>query len=180
VIDLCGICGGNNSACVGCDGQLYGLQYDICGICGGNGTSCFDPCPATSCEKCVEAHEGCYWCPTQNKCLLGGGDCENAADNCDPPLPITVIVGTSIGAGVIAAIAIAGVVFLVLGAISGKKGYDVYMRNQGPLNTANTNPLYNDNGRTGTNPFHGVSQVFKRSFRNLKEGLSSRNLRRDE
>ncbi|XRB09391.1 lectin domain-containing protein [Pycnococcus provasolii] len=37
--DVCGICGGDNSTCVGCDGEtpvgFGGLVYDDCGICGG-------------------------------------------------------------------------------------------------------------------------------------------------
>ena len=76
----------------------------------------------------------------------------------------------------IAAIAIGAVAFVVVGAVSGKKGYDAYVRHQGEMNGAENNPMYDDNGRAGFNPFYGVSQVFKTSFRNLKASISSRNL----
>ncbi len=44
-VDICGVCGGNGSGCVGCDGLPPTLtrpqtKYDQCGVCGGNGTSC--------------------------------------------------------------------------------------------------------------------------------------------
>ena len=53
------------------------------------------------------------------------------------------------------------------------------MRHTGAIDAANTNPLYEDDGRRGFNPFYGVSQVFKTSFRNLKNSVSSRNLNAD-
>ena len=35
-LDLCGVCGGDNSICVGCDGKPNsGSQVDMCGVCGG-------------------------------------------------------------------------------------------------------------------------------------------------
>jgi hypothetical protein len=79
-----------------------------------------------------------------------------------------VIVGASIGAGVIAAIAIGAAVAVSLGAFGGKKGYDAYVRNKNQMNGVQDNPLYDDDGRKGFNPFYGVSQVFKTSFRNLR------------
>jgi len=43
VLDFCGICGGNDT-CLGCDGKPYpnttAPTLDICGICGGDGASC--------------------------------------------------------------------------------------------------------------------------------------------
>ncbi|KNC55410.1 uncharacterized protein AMSG_11071 [Thecamonas trahens ATCC 50062] len=39
VLDGCGVCGGDNSTCAGCDGvPNSGLAVDVCGICGGDGT----------------------------------------------------------------------------------------------------------------------------------------------
>jgi len=36
-IDDCGVCGGNNSICTGCDGvPNSGLVVDDCGVCDGN------------------------------------------------------------------------------------------------------------------------------------------------
>jgi hypothetical protein len=60
-----------------------------------------------------------------------------------------------IAAGVLAAIIIGSIVVCaVLGAIGGKKGYDIYMRNKNNMTGANTNPLYHDNGLSGTNPMY--------------------------
>lgn len=43
VIDQCGVCGGDGTSCLGCDGGINsGLELDQCGVCGGNGTSCLD------------------------------------------------------------------------------------------------------------------------------------------
>jgi len=40
-LDVCYVCGGDNSACAGCDGIPYSsLVYDYCGVCGGDSTTC--------------------------------------------------------------------------------------------------------------------------------------------
>ncbi|KAJ8029481.1 hypothetical protein HOLleu_28882 [Holothuria leucospilota] len=40
-IDACGVCGGTNETCKGCDGiPNSGVEYDACGVCGGTGSSC--------------------------------------------------------------------------------------------------------------------------------------------
>ena len=39
--DACGVCGGDNSLCKGCDGvPNSGQTTDACGVCGGDGSSC--------------------------------------------------------------------------------------------------------------------------------------------
>ena len=39
--DACGVCGGDNATCAGCDGvPNSGKVYDQCGICGGDGHLC--------------------------------------------------------------------------------------------------------------------------------------------
>jgi hypothetical protein len=41
IIDLCGVCGGNNSSCRDCEGSINGTKkLNSCGICGENDTSC--------------------------------------------------------------------------------------------------------------------------------------------
>ena len=41
-LDICGVCGGQNSTCVGCDGSpASGVNIDSCGVCGGNDCGCF-------------------------------------------------------------------------------------------------------------------------------------------
>jgi hypothetical protein len=45
-VDACGVCGGNNGTCAGCDGvPLSGKTVDACGVCGGNGSTCCIPKP---------------------------------------------------------------------------------------------------------------------------------------
>jgi hypothetical protein len=112
--------------------------------------------------------------PASNKCLAFFCDpiygilnqtttCPSAcAAGCDPVkgcnscpgAGFTVVekVATGIGAGVIAAIVIGIVAALVIASIASKKGYDVYMKHKNAIQGANTNPLYNDEGRAGTNP----------------------------
>ncbi|MCA1800073.1 MAG: fibro-slime domain-containing protein [Actinobacteria bacterium] len=47
--DDCGICGGDNSTCLGCDGvPNSGLVVDACGVCGGNGVCPPAPIPSPS------------------------------------------------------------------------------------------------------------------------------------
>jgi hypothetical protein len=49
--DICGVCGGTNSTCVGCDGVLNsGAKYDLCGVCNGNGS--FD-----ACHRCYQPND---------------------------------------------------------------------------------------------------------------------------
>ena len=41
-LDICGVCGGQNLTCVGCDGTpASGVVVDACGVCGGNDCGCF-------------------------------------------------------------------------------------------------------------------------------------------
>ena len=42
-LDECGVCDGDNTTCIGCDGVVNsGKVVDSCGICGGNDCSCFE------------------------------------------------------------------------------------------------------------------------------------------
>ena len=41
--DACGVCGGDNTSCAGCDMVPWsGKEFDECGVCDGDGTSCAD------------------------------------------------------------------------------------------------------------------------------------------
>eukprot|EP01052_Picozoa_sp_SAG31_P008763 SAG31_NODE_448_length_15557_cov_5.101760_5_plen_290_part_00 len=43
--DDCGVCGGNNERCSGCDAvPNSGRVVDVCGICGGDGSTCVQSC----------------------------------------------------------------------------------------------------------------------------------------
>jgi hypothetical protein len=60
--------------------------------------------------------------------------------------------GIGIGAGAVAGIIIAGVVFLLAASYGSKKGYDAYVRHRAVKFGANTNPMY-----TGT--YHVIKNV---------------------
>ena len=74
--DVCGVCGGDNSSCVGCDGvPNSGKRHDECGVCGGsnhcldcrgivNGTHRVDACgnclpPVFTCSGGMRAGHAC-------------------------------------------------------------------------------------------------------------------------
>eukprot|EP01051_Picozoa_sp_SAG22_P013673 SAG22_NODE_1557_length_4130_cov_12.560159_3_plen_346_part_00 len=43
--DSCGVCGGTNTRCAGCDGvPNSGRVADVCGLCGGSGSTCAQMC----------------------------------------------------------------------------------------------------------------------------------------
>jgi hypothetical protein len=80
VEDLCGVCNGNEKACVGCDHLPHSpFQFDTCGVCGGDGQSC---AKAKGCEN--------VQCPNEIRCPVGQivvntgyrGCCFNPATDC--------------------------------------------------------------------------------------------------
>jgi len=153
-IDVCGVCGGNGTSCLGCDGIPFGKVYDACGKCGGNGSSCYDPCPGKTCDECDPA-DGCGWCKDDNKCHPRDYKCKKGyVDKCHKSLSTSAKLGIGLGAAAVAGIIIAIVVFLVGAAIGSKKGYDAWVARKGQLDAANSNPLYNNQGMSGSNPFH--------------------------
>eukprot|EP00005_Dracoamoeba_jomungandri_P010522 CAMPEP_0174263236 /NCGR_PEP_ID=MMETSP0439-20130205/17807_1 /TAXON_ID=0 /ORGANISM="Stereomyxa ramosa, Strain Chinc5" /LENGTH=497 /DNA_ID=CAMNT_0015348483 /DNA_START=71 /DNA_END=1564 /DNA_ORIENTATION=- len=74
VLDVCGVCGGDNSKCLtGCDLQPHSnLQEDPCGVCGGNGSTCMgcDGVPVKDVRK-RKVFDQCGVC---------GGDGSSCAD----------------------------------------------------------------------------------------------------
>jgi len=165
-IDICGVCGGNGTTCIGCDGIPFGEQYDACGVCGGNGQSCFNPCPGTSCSECLQ-FDACSWCNSDKKCHVSTytGCGATFTKNCALLLSPPAIIGTALGTAAIVGIVIGAVIFLALGAIGAKKSYDVWLKKRAPLSGANANPLYNDDGRSGINPLHAdASRIELKKF----------------
>jgi hypothetical protein len=69
-LDTCGVCKGDNSTCLGCDGIPFGSQYDHCGVCGGDGKSCADGCGyVTDCGACLAVPDDkCQWCYSASFC----------------------------------------------------------------------------------------------------------------
>jgi len=65
--DVCGVCGGDNSSCKGCDGKPNsGKVIDECGVCGGDGSSC----------------AGCDGKPNSGKVLDECGVCGGDGSSC--------------------------------------------------------------------------------------------------
>jgi len=65
--DVCGVCGGDNSTCKGCDGvPNSGKKLDACGVCGGDGKSC----------------AGCDGVPNSGKVLDACGVCGGNNSTC--------------------------------------------------------------------------------------------------
>jgi len=67
---------------------------------------------------------------------------------------LTVAEAAGLGAGIIAAIVIGAVAAIIIAGIGGKKGYDAYLNYKNNMSGAQSNPMYNDNGRKGNNPFY--------------------------
>jgi len=98
VFDICGVCGGSNDTCLGCNNQPFGPTYDICGICNGTNTTCL----------------GCDGVPLSGLQVNSCGQCGGPV-NCDNNLQ-TVIIALSVFAGIaIAALIIALLLGLCVG-----------------------------------------------------------------
>jgi len=81
-------------------------------------------------------------------CTVSAG---NISD-CSTSLTVAEIAGIS--AGAVAGIVIGAVAVCFILGISGKKGYDFYKSRKENITGAHSNPLYADQGRTGTNPLY--------------------------
>jgi len=81
-------------------------------------------------------------------------------DGNSPACPSDTILGLSkpaaigLSAGILATIIIVPTAAIIACIVGSKKGYDYYKKRAENMNAANSNPLYNDEGRTGQNPFH--------------------------
>jgi len=161
VIDVCGICGGNGTSCLGCDGIPFGKTYDICGVCGGNGTSCWTKCPFTDCNVC-NLGEDCLWCADSStgvgQCVntLNGGQCPSNLQSVSNCAAFKLTVGEAVGLSVGIIVLIVGLIVLclILAGVGGKLGYDYMLKHRKGMATAQSNPLYSNEGREGVNPMY--------------------------
>ena len=65
---MCGVCGGDNSQCAGCDGEpLSGVQWDSCGVCGGS----------NDCLDCAGVVNGSHLVDKCGNCLLPAFTCSD-------------------------------------------------------------------------------------------------------
>eukprot|EP01114_Cavostelium_apophysatum_P002080 TRINITY_DN1181_c0_g1_i1.p1 TRINITY_DN1181_c0_g1~~TRINITY_DN1181_c0_g1_i1.p1 ORF type:complete len:743 (-),score=160.71 TRINITY_DN1181_c0_g1_i1:49-2277(-) len=105
--------------------------------------------PASECTSIgCNPKSGCYLYGVDQLIQPECGKCKD-----DGPCPdVGLIAGLSVGAIVGISIAAVGA-FAIFGAVGGKAGYAAYMRNKGNMSGAQTSPLYQDNGMSGTNPF---------------------------
>jgi len=94
---------------------------------------------------------GCYLKQNQDTTIDGCGVC-NGDGQSRALLTVAEIAGIS--AAVIGLVVGGIAAFLIAGAIGAKKGYDAYMRNKNNMSGAQSNPMYNDNGRSGQNPMY--------------------------
>jgi len=102
---------------------------------------------------CAQERDGCYLEQIPgtkvDECQVCNGD----GSTCLFGLSTGQAIGIS--AGLLAVIIIAAVVVCAaLGIFGGKKGYDIWLNHKNNMQGANTNPLYNDRGLTGTNPLY--------------------------
>ena len=79
VRDACGVCLGDGSSCMGCDGVAHsGLIEDECGLCGGDGQSCGGCLDARATNYDPAATQDFFWL-----CQYEGGCPEGEALSCD-------------------------------------------------------------------------------------------------
>lgn len=104
---------------------------------------------------CSNERMGCYLQLNEGAKIDRCGYCvsEDNKNNCPDPVDSKAAIG--IGAGVLAAIII-GVVIVcaAVGAFGGKKGYDIWLNKRTNMAAANTNPLYDAEDLSGTNPMY--------------------------
>jgi len=104
-------------------------------------------CSIAVCEQ----DRGCYLEPVPSL-TLDCGLCALSGETCQQQdLDTRDIIGISSGVAAAIGLAVVAVVAVISG-FSGKKLYDVYIKNKGNLHGAQMSPLYQDNGLSGTNP----------------------------
>jgi hypothetical protein len=96
---------------------------------------------------------GCYLQPLPGAIIDQCGVC-NGTNAC-LPIPLDSNVPYVVSGVLLAILIIASIIVCAaVGLLGGKKGYDVWLKHRNNMQGASTNPLYNDNGLTGTNPMY--------------------------
>eukprot|EP01106_Pelomyxa_sp_JSP_P016867 TRINITY_DN650_c0_g1_i5.p4 TRINITY_DN650_c0_g1~~TRINITY_DN650_c0_g1_i5.p4 ORF type:complete len:157 (-),score=63.33 TRINITY_DN650_c0_g1_i5:112-582(-) len=140
--DGCGVCGGDNSSCMGCDGQLNSRKvYDPCGVCGGN----------MSCVAC----DGVMWSGTVvDVCGKCGGNATGNATACNADTITTslIVTGTVIGVTLFVALAAVIAFFLYKHLMFGANWYipNVLAGEDGEV--GQRNPIYDGGTHGHENP----------------------------
>jgi len=116
-------------------------------------------CQAAACNSTTV---GCYAQVLTGKQVDKCGYCDGSTDSSDKCLlgNLTVSEVAGISAGILAAIIIAVVVVcLICGAVGGKVGLDYYRKYKGKMNNLQSNPLYEEKNKGGTNPFYQEQEM---------------------
>jgi len=104
---------------------------------------------------CAESEKGCYLQQLPGTTIDSCGVCNGNNQCVIVPLPSNV--PYVIGGALLAVIIIGSIIVCVaLGAFGGKKGYDIWLAHRSNMSGASTNPLYNDNGLSGSNPMYSA------------------------
>jgi hypothetical protein len=117
----------------------------------------FQPVECSAAGNCSVAlcdpSRGCYLEALPGHALDKCGVCDGNGSTCGGQLSTAAVAGLS--AGILALIIIAAVaVCVALGIFGGKKGYDIWLRNQNGMGGAQKSPLYQDNNLSGTSPLY--------------------------
>jgi len=124
--------------------------------------------PNVSADAGVFVNEGCYLVQIVNTTVNSCGLCcgselsDDDRKNCISGAGCSKVNSQSqslaVGGLFLAAILIAIIACCILaGLLGGKKGYDIYLKNKGVMNNANTSPLYKDDGMTGVSPLYDAN-----------------------
>lgn len=167
-VDVCNVCQGNGTSCLGCDGKPFGATVDRCGVCAGDGSSCYNVCPYEKCSDCALA-ENCQWCESDASCIPKDeksrqdkdknkdcGDPITNPDDCGGLFGDIPTEAVGIGGGILAAIIIGAVAGAVLIGLGGKKGFDAWQANKNNMSGSQSNPMYKDDHLKGQNPFYST------------------------
>jgi len=166
-VDLCHVCGGNNTACLGCDGLLtppdpldptvQPKELDACGLCGGNGQTCVDCNNVTNggnqtdiCGVCGGNGASCLGCDgiPYGAALNSCGMCGQPNSACTASTVVIALVTTAAIGIVIAA---AALLFLIgEGAVMARADAALFEEEA----VLQDNPLYEEAKRKFDNPLY--------------------------
>jgi len=162
-VDDCGVCGGNNSLCTGCDGVLNsGVFLDRCDVCGGDNSSCQGCSDIVFgleydlCGVCNGTNDTCLGCDGQynsgkrlNSCGVCGGPV-----NCASTL-VPVIIALSVFAGIAAAALLIALLLGLCVRVKLAQIDEMMIEEEAALQE---NPLYEQAKKRFDNPFFGTEK----------------------
>jgi len=104
---------------------------------------------------CNTSRNGCYLQPLPGATIDQCGVCNGNNACAVVQLPSNTAV--AVAGGLLGVLIVGGIIVgAALISFAGKKGYDIWLAHRGVMSGASSNPLYNDNGLTGTNPTYSA------------------------